>query len=167
MTGKTKVNVEENEKLKTQIDASIGMAKSLIDSWLPAPKPGEKLEDEEEDITLQKYSTGRPDRLGLGAKYLTHAEAMRHQNDKDGRPASKEEMQLKNKILNQNRKATTYQNQQTKKRPSKESDSDSEEETKTGGSKPQENKKKKIGAQGDFLSMYLTERAGKKKNKKK
>lgn len=92
---------------------------------------------------------------------------MRHQNDKDGRPASKEEMQLKNKILNQNRKATTYQNQQTKKRPSKESDSDSEEETKTGRSKPQENKKKKIGAQGDFLSMYLTERAGKKKNKKK
>lgn len=63
MTGKTKINVEENEKLKTQIDASIGIARSLIDSWLPAPKPGEKLEDEEEDITLQKYSTGRPDRF--------------------------------------------------------------------------------------------------------
>lgn len=63
MTEKTKVNVEENEKIKTQIDASIGMARSLINSWLPPPKPGEKLEEEEEEeFTLQKYSTGRPDR---------------------------------------------------------------------------------------------------------
>jgi len=59
---KTKINTEENEKLKTQIDASIGIARSLINSWLPPPKPGEKLEDDDEDDTLTKYSTGRPDR---------------------------------------------------------------------------------------------------------
>ncbi|KAI9254219.1 hypothetical protein BY458DRAFT_521130 [Sporodiniella umbellata] len=167
MAGKTKIDVEENEKLATQIDASLSMARSLIESWLPAPKAGEKLDDkeEEEEKTLLKYSTGRPDRLGLGAKYLSHAEAMRHTKD-DGRVVSKEEMQLKNKILNQNQKASTKHN--INKKRVLEEESDSEDESKTGGSKPQEGKKK-IGAQGDFLSMYLTERAGKKnkKNKKK
>lgn len=59
---KTKINTDENEKIKTQIDASIGIARSLIHSWLPAAKPGEESDEEEEDLTLMKYSTGRPDR---------------------------------------------------------------------------------------------------------
>lgn len=59
---KTKINTEENEKLKTQIDASIGIARSLINSWLPPPKPGEKLDDDEDDLTMRQYSIGRPDR---------------------------------------------------------------------------------------------------------
>jgi hypothetical protein len=59
---KTKINTEENEKLKTQIDASIGIARSLINSWLPAPKPGEKLDVDEDELTMANYSTGRPDR---------------------------------------------------------------------------------------------------------
>ena len=55
--------VETNEILKTQIDASIGVARSLVQSWLPPPKSGEKLEDTEEDEkTFARYSTGRPDR---------------------------------------------------------------------------------------------------------
>jgi hypothetical protein len=58
----TKINTEENEKIKTQIDASIGIARSLINSWLPAPKPGEKIGDDEDDLTMTQYSTGRPDR---------------------------------------------------------------------------------------------------------
>ncbi|KAG1501918.1 hypothetical protein G6F46_003393 [Rhizopus delemar] len=160
MTEKTKVNVEENEKIKTQIDASIGMARSLINSWLPPPKPGEKLEEEEEEFTLQKYSTGRPDRLGLGAKYLSHAEAMRHQNDNNTRPASKQETQLKNKILNQNRRANTEQVNNKRRREESDSEEEEEEKPKTVKSK------KKIGTQGDFLSMYLTEREKKKKKKK-
>jgi hypothetical protein len=60
---KSKINTESNEKLKTQIDASIGVTRSLIESWLPAPKEGEKLEnDDEDDDIMTKYSTGRPDR---------------------------------------------------------------------------------------------------------
>jgi hypothetical protein len=60
---KSKINTEANEKLKTQIDASIGVTRSLIESWLPAPKEGEKLEnDDEDDDIMTKYSTGRPDR---------------------------------------------------------------------------------------------------------
>ncbi|EPB91399.1 hypothetical protein PS15m_003067 [Mucor circinelloides] len=183
---KTKINTEENEKLKTQIDASIGIARSLINSWLPPPKPGEKLEDDDEDDTLTKYSTGRPDRLGLGAKFLSHAEAMRHNND--GGLASKEEILLKNKILNQNRKAASHREAPTpigkRYRPQdqKSDSSDDEEESRstTVGTKQHSKKKakatapaplsttnkKKIGNQGDFLSMYLSERAGKKKNKK-
>lgn len=57
-----KQNFEENEKIKTQIDASIGIARSLIDSWLPPLKDGEKEEDDVDDDTLNNYSTGRPDR---------------------------------------------------------------------------------------------------------
>ncbi|KAF1799206.1 hypothetical protein V8B55DRAFT_1518552, partial [Mucor lusitanicus] len=187
---KTKINTEENEKLKTQIDASIGIARSLINSWLPPPKPGEKLDDDDEDDTLTKYSTGRPDRLGLGAKFLSHAEAMRHNND--GGLATKEEILLKNKILNQNRKAASHREAPTpigkRFRPqdqkSDSSDDDEESRSTTVGTKQHSKKKvkatstgttaapsaggnkKKIGNQGDFLSMYLSERAGKKKNKK-
>ncbi|KAK4516382.1 uncharacterized protein ATC70_011353 [Mucor velutinosus] len=187
---KAKINTEENEKIKTQIDASIGIARSLINSWLPPPKPGEKLDDDDDDDTLTKYSTGRPDRLGLGAKFLSHAEAMRHNNDNG--LASKEEILLKNKILNQNRKAASHRETPTpigkRFRPQdQKSDSSEDEEesrfTTIGTRQPSKkkvkatstgttpapsnaNKKKKIGNQGDFLSMYLSERAGKKKNKK-
>lgn len=101
--------------------------------------------------------------------------------------ASKEELQLKNKILNQNRRAAVHRevvNTPIGKRfrpQDNDSDSDNEEESRstTVGTKQAKNKKKKvavvpqpltsgkkkIGNQGDFLSMYLSERAG-KKNKK-
>ena len=63
MSKKDSKVLEENEILKTQIDASIGVARSLVQSWLPEPKAGEKLEDTEEDEkTFARYSTGRPDR---------------------------------------------------------------------------------------------------------
>ena len=63
---KTKVSkssLQANEVLKSQIEASIGVARSLVNSWLPAPKAGEKLEDDDSDTeTMNRYSTGRPDR---------------------------------------------------------------------------------------------------------
>jgi hypothetical protein len=128
-------------------------------------------------------------RLGLGAKFLSHAEAMRHNND--SALASKEELLLKNKILNQNRRAAAREAPtpigkrfRPQDQQNTDSDSDDEQESRstTVGSKPSKKKAKsntppsssknaptgktKIGNQGDFLSMYLTERAGKKKNKK-
>ncbi|KAI7907726.1 uncharacterized protein BX663DRAFT_9519 [Cokeromyces recurvatus] len=180
-----KINTEENERLQTQIDASIGIARTLIQSWLPPPKPGEKLEDEDEDQDIYtKYSSGRPDRLGLGAKFLSHAEAMRHNNN--GALPSKEELVLKNKILNQNKRASQHRDSsidiRKRSRPQDQSESSDEDEegsrSNTVGIKNKKkiesisttsnsNNKKKIGNQGDFLSMYLSERASKKKNKKK
>lgn len=68
MVQQTKVDIEENEKLKTQIDASISTARSLVQSWLPPPKPGEKLQDDDDEFTLTKYSTGRPDRFARNRK---------------------------------------------------------------------------------------------------
>lgn len=59
----SKTSLQANEVLKSQIEASIGVARSLVNSWLPAPKPGEKLEDDDSDTeTMNRYSTGRPDR---------------------------------------------------------------------------------------------------------
>ncbi|KAI8390284.1 hypothetical protein BD560DRAFT_380527 [Blakeslea trispora] len=178
MGEKNKINTQENEKIQTQIDASIGVARSLIQSWLPPPKPGEKLEDEQDDLeTMDKYSTGRPDRLGLGAKFLSHKDAMRHnhQNESSSLP-SKQELQLKNKILNQNRRAEKDAPIGKRTRPEEDSESEDEEGSRfsMAGKKQQKkqqepinNKKKKIGQQGDFLSMYLSERANKKNKKKK
>lgn len=55
--------VDANEVIKTQIDASIGVARSVVESWLPPPKPGERVEEEEEEgESFTRYSTGRPDR---------------------------------------------------------------------------------------------------------
>ncbi|KAI8985383.1 hypothetical protein BDB01DRAFT_703853, partial [Pilobolus umbonatus] len=97
---KNKINTEENEKLQTQIDASIGLTRSLIESWFSDVKDDDNEAEDEKIMT--SYSTGRPDRLGLGAKYLSHAEAMRHHQPESG--SSKEVMELRNKILHQNKK---------------------------------------------------------------
>ncbi|CAO3628760.1 unnamed protein product [Mucor fragilis] len=163
---KSKINTEENEKLKTQIDASIGIARSLINSWLPPPKPGEKLDDDDEDDALTKYSTGRPDRLGLGAKFLSHAEAMRHNNDGAashreaptpiGKRFRPQDQQADSSDDEEESRSTTVGTKQHSKKKAKA----------TPAPSSNANNKKKIGNQGDFLSMYLSERAGKKKNKK-
>ncbi|KAI8967303.1 hypothetical protein BDF20DRAFT_804539, partial [Mycotypha africana] len=106
--------LEQNEKIKTQIDASISMARSKVHSWLGSSSLGDASGDDEEvnESILASYSTGRPDRLGLGAKFISHKEAMRHhhgssENDKSSsssssRVSTKQEMMLKNKILRQN-----------------------------------------------------------------
>lgn len=63
MPPKSKPDTQANEVLKTQIDVSIGAARSLIQSWLPPPQPGEKMDDDQDqDDLFQKFSTGRPDR---------------------------------------------------------------------------------------------------------
>lgn len=133
---------------------------------------------------------------------MSHNEAMRHTSQNG--MASKEALQLKNKILNGNRRAVsghelvnTPIGKRFRPQDVDESESDNEEEsrsttvgttkqnkkkhnnkkTKTASTTaaaatvvptppPQAANKKKIGNQGDFLSMYLSERAGKKKNKK-
>ncbi|KAG0165392.1 hypothetical protein DFQ28_008803 [Apophysomyces sp. BC1034] len=170
-----KIDFGANEVLKTQIDASIGIARSIVAGWLPPLEPGdEKIDDEEQEETFERYSTGRPDRLGLGAKYLSHAEATKHS-------ASKEEMHLKNKILNQNRRATTKSGESVSgKRGHKDSSDEEEEESRTSMNRKKKQKlqqstaptvsqvaETKQAPQKDFLSVYLAERANKKKKKKK
>jgi hypothetical protein len=150
---------------------------------------------QKKELVYQHYVFIIIRRLGLGAKFLSHAEAMRHNND--GGLASKEEILLKNKILNQNRRAATHREAPTpigkrfrpqdQKSDSSDDDDDEGSRSSTVGTKQQpkkkakaaaaapqaqapfnvnNNNKKKIGNQGDFLSMYLSERAGKKKNRK-
>ncbi|KAI9311314.1 hypothetical protein BX666DRAFT_1867996 [Dichotomocladium elegans] len=176
----SKASLEANAILKTQIDASIGVARSLVESWLPAPRAGEKLEDDEDDLeTFNRYSTGRPDRLGLGAKFLSHNEATKHQTQ----TLSKQEMHLRNKILNQNQKAAAAgkdgpsPSKRLRKDSENEGDSDDDDEedsriqsvARTTDTKQTPAKGRPSHHQGDFLSMMISERGckGKKKNKKK
>ncbi|KAI8099967.1 uncharacterized protein BX664DRAFT_31083 [Halteromyces radiatus] len=166
-------DTQANQVLKTQIDVSIDAARSLIHSWLPPPKPGEKMDDDQDqEILFEKFSTGRPDRLGLGAKYLSHNEAMKL-NTTTGGATSKQQIQLKNKILNQNQRAASKRNHGNNESPNSankrsrtyaEDDDDSDDNDRKATTSK---KKKTIGGQGDFLSMYLNERSSKKKNKAK
>ncbi|ORY94102.1 hypothetical protein BCR43DRAFT_461541 [Syncephalastrum racemosum] len=152
-----------NETLQTQIDQSVALARSVVESWLPSSADDRDEEEEQNDkSTLENYAAGRPDRLGLGAKFLSHNEAVKHQA-----PAlSKHEQQLRNKIINQNKRAAV-----PAKRPRSESqdadeeeeEDDDEQESKTSQANLSQ---KKIGRQGDFLSMYLSERSTTKKKKK-
>ncbi|CDS06667.1 hypothetical protein LRAMOSA09194 [Lichtheimia ramosa] len=174
----SKTSLQANEVLKSQIEASIGVARSLVNSWLPAPKPGEKLEDDDSDTeTMNRYSTGRPDRLGLGAKFLSHAEAMKHQTQS----LSKQEMQLRNKIVNQNQRANSTSTIGKRSRDQNEDDDDDDDDddedsrTKVVASsgkstlRTSESKIKDAGSR-DFLSMYSSGgngNAGKKKRKRK
>lgn len=54
-----------NETLQTQIDQSVAVARSVVESWLPA-SANDPEEEEEEQVqdksTLENYAAGRPDR---------------------------------------------------------------------------------------------------------
>ncbi|KAI8575202.1 hypothetical protein K450DRAFT_275839 [Umbelopsis ramanniana AG] len=183
---KAKVDTEGNEVLQTQIDVSVNLARDLVNSWLPPVQPGEESDNEEED--LASYTQGRPGRIGLGAKFLSHNQATRHnQAPAVGGPTSASDIKLRNKILNQN--ATVARKRRLDEenvigKMEKPASEDDDEDSKTatvksrntsvtksaqGAQKPSaiySAKPKKI-ENGDFLSMYLTEREGKKKKKKK
>ncbi|CAO3621866.1 unnamed protein product [Cunninghamella echinulata] len=172
MVEKSKINTKANEILKTQIDASIGIARTVVQSWLPDPKPGEKMDDDEDQEALfNKFSTGRPDRLGLGAKYLSHNQAMKISNESTSaniKVPTKQQIQLKNKILNQNQRLSSkkkeeYNDHKRSRYDIEEEEEDDDESSKKG---TLNKKNKKIGGQGDFLSMYLNERSNKKKKSK-
>jgi hypothetical protein len=127
-------------------------------------------------------------RIGLGAKFLSHNQATRHnQASTVGGPTSTSDIKLRNKILNQNatvarKRRLDEENVIGKMEGPTSEDDDEDSKTATvksrstavtrsaqGTQKPSaipSAKPKKI-ANGDFLSMYLTEREGKKKKKKK
>lgn len=96
-------------------------------------------------------------RLGLGAKFLSHKEATRHQGN------SKQEIQLRNKILNQNQRKRKDESGRKRPRPQDDDDDDdNEEDSRT--SVVQDTKKP---TDTDFLSAIMNERANKKSKKKK
>ncbi|CAO3598292.1 unnamed protein product [Absidia cylindrospora] len=107
---------------------------------------------------------------------------MKLQQDATGAAPSRHQVQLKNKILNQNKRAATKRDMDNDsgkggktwvkdknnsgKRSSQDSNSDDDDDD-NSDTKASSKKKKTIGGQGDFLSMYLNERSTKKKNKTK
>ncbi|CAO3647318.1 unnamed protein product [Cunninghamella blakesleeana] len=125
-----------------------------------------------QEALFNKFSTGRPNRLGLGAKYLSHNEAMKLNNDATttAKTPTKQQLQLKNKILNQNQRLLSKRQEgHSDHKRSREITNDEEEdnEGEYNKNRPINRKnKKKIGKQGDFLSMYLNERTNKKKKSK-
>lgn len=59
----TPVPTTDIEILGTQLDVSVGIARSLVASWLPPPKPGEEEEEDEKiDKAVASYMEGRPAR---------------------------------------------------------------------------------------------------------
>ncbi|KAI8071343.1 hypothetical protein BC940DRAFT_252882 [Gongronella butleri] len=167
-----KQDTSENDTIKTQIDQSMSIAHALIESWLPPDTDDGDNKEKDDDMAQQslydKFSKGRPDRLGLGAKFLSHNEAARATGI-----LTKQQTLLKNKILNQNQRkrgqrddpdpATQTDTSKKRGKEDKADDDDDDDEAKHSSKKT----KRAMGGQGDFLSMYLSERSNKKKKKKK
>ncbi|KAL1919459.1 uncharacterized protein VTP21DRAFT_2152 [Calcarisporiella thermophila] len=135
-------SAQDIEKLKTQLDVSVGLARSLVSSWLPP-------EDDpvEEEVVVEEK--GRPARLGLGAKFITHNEATRHL------ASGTFESKLKRKFEKKGKPS-----EDAVKRPKQETP---EEDVESKANMVGRTNTKKGG---DFLSAYLGERQAKKKKKK-
>ncbi|KAK9722385.1 hypothetical protein K7432_002690 [Basidiobolus ranarum] len=138
------------EALKARLDVSVNMARSLVTSWLPS----EEEEEEEKTETIENFK-GRAPRLGLGAKFLSHA-----QGTANAVGQSLIESKMKRKLTAI--KPRDEDEVDTKKVEEQSEDEDSRTAT-TGNNK----KSKKAISGGDFLSQYLNERRTKKKKNKK
>ncbi|OZJ06012.1 hypothetical protein BZG36_01091 [Bifiguratus adelaidae] len=150
-----KVNVET---LQTQLTVGMGRARSLVTSWLP-PESEEDRQDEVAEQDIASFAQGRPARLGLGAKYLSHKEATKHANEND----------FKSKIIRHNRRmankdsASTPTTPHAKKRGiADKADEEKDEESGKSGSIGQSSTGK-ARVKGDYFSQYMSE----KKNKKR
>lgn len=104
---------------------------------------------------------------------MSHNQAMKISNESTStsiKAPTKQQIQLKNKILNQNQRLSSKKKEEyndhkrSRNHIEEEEDDDDDDESNKKGILNKKNKK--IGGQGDFLSMYLNERSNKKKKSK-
>ncbi|ORY02327.1 hypothetical protein K493DRAFT_334665 [Basidiobolus meristosporus CBS 931.73] len=141
------------ETLKARLDVSVNMARSLVTSWLP---PEDEPEEDNRETNSADTLKGRAPRLGLGAKFLSHAQGT-------GNAVGKSMIESKMK-----RKLTAVKTRDEDEPYSKkvEQEDSEDEDSRTATSKSSKKPKKAISG-GDFLSQYLNERQTKKKKKGK
>ncbi|ORX85334.1 hypothetical protein BCR32DRAFT_265730 [Anaeromyces robustus] len=152
---KEEEEVQDLEVLKTQLDTSVGIARSLISSWLP------DIESDNEDNNTN--IVGRPPRLGLGAKFLS-------QNQAEKINQGIFEKKYKEKLIKGNKRHLSQEeqlkkeNEERAKKKKKEMDSIYQEDSKFANLNMSKAKtkinnndnKSKAKNQNDILSMYLS-----------
>ncbi|RUP45082.1 hypothetical protein BC936DRAFT_148635 [Jimgerdemannia flammicorona] len=128
--------------------------------------------------TMASYAEGRPPRLGLGAKYLSHADTIWHLTGGSAIMENK----LKHKILGGNQHMQVERDDATDNLERNGSRAQAEKVEEEDSRNAVVGKKRKVVGNrmrvvdheegekkpvGNFLSMYLDERAEKKKKRKK
>ncbi|RKP22970.1 hypothetical protein SYNPS1DRAFT_31340 [Syncephalis pseudoplumigaleata] len=171
------------DMLRTRLEVSVGMARSLVASWLPTE------DDQHESATADHTAadnsgqnrddgrmfagmTARARRLGLGAKYLSHRQATQA-------PAHKgmlSEDKLRRKLLGNQRSSGDSAASATKKSASArtgdkrtavddESDDEAEERKGASNSANRTDKRAATGHGHDMLNFYLGQKKKKKQKK--
>ncbi|KAJ9056630.1 hypothetical protein DSO57_1030970 [Entomophthora muscae] len=88
---KSELRTDDPEVLQNQMQTSLGMIKSMISNYIKSSEEGKRFTDTTE---TSSYSTPRPERLGVGAKFLSHNAAL-----KSERALSKGDLSLKAKMF--------------------------------------------------------------------
>ncbi|KAJ1969965.1 hypothetical protein IWQ62_000276 [Dispira parvispora] len=201
-----KEKVQALQDLQADLDVSIYNARTLVASWLlDTDKPDDDQKTflkHEQDLGVlgnerlakaKDEFQGRPVRLGLGAKFITHKDALQRQFGNAGGQATPGRSQanaitdfkLKRKLVGKHSASGSFHRGTTSKptnKPDPASDSESEGESKSRyfrkpashslpvASPSQSNKppavtgkRKSVMAQGDFLSQFLVEKKSKVK----
>ncbi|KAI8058288.1 hypothetical protein BDF22DRAFT_30657 [Syncephalis plumigaleata] len=119
------------DMLRTRLEVSVGMTRTLVASWLPPEDDDDKetttttttittqsiksnnnsKSNKQEQITIGGM-TARPPRLGLGAKYLPHRQAIQSINTSNGKGMLSED-KLRRKLTGNQRSTNTTNNGST------------------------------------------------------
>ncbi|KAI9595198.1 hypothetical protein BDF19DRAFT_465715 [Syncephalis fuscata] len=180
------------DMLRTRLEVSVGMTRTLVSSWLP-PDDNDKDAGSLTTSTQQQFTnktanrkeneqtviggmTARPPRLGLGAKYLSHKQAMQsngHSNAKGILTEDKLRRKLtgghlsKSSTLTANKSSkTTTKSNNNNNNDDDDDDDDDESKFKSSNLKNTNNSKRAIvNGSNDVLSFYLGNKKRKKQTK--
>ncbi|KAJ2725916.1 hypothetical protein GGI07_000961 [Coemansia sp. Benny D115] len=106
LTAQDKANIKQAQEVEAQLRASVNGASKIVSSWLGPDDSSSDDENEQGSNTTHAGGAkardifkGRPARLGVGAKFLSHKEMMASGNAAIGPGIlTAEELQLKRKL---------------------------------------------------------------------
>ncbi|KAJ1838358.1 hypothetical protein LPJ57_011156, partial [Coemansia sp. RSA 486] len=80
LTTKDKAKIKEVQEIEAQLRASANGASKLVGNWLSSIDSGSDSETDKPPIKAKDIFRGRPARLGVGAKFLSHKEMLAASN---------------------------------------------------------------------------------------
>ncbi|KAI7822471.1 hypothetical protein BX661DRAFT_187453 [Kickxella alabastrina] len=112
LTAQDKVRIKQVQEIEAQLRASANGASDLVNSWLGDESDNENQSKPNSAPTKARdIFKGRPARLGVGAKFLSHKEMMSNMHSGPG-ILTAEELSLKRRLS----KGITTENLETKKK---------------------------------------------------
>ncbi|KAJ1898473.1 hypothetical protein LPJ66_002729 [Kickxella alabastrina] len=126
LTAQDKIRIKQVQEIEAQLRASANGASDLVNSWLGDESDNENQSKPNSAPTKARdIFKGRPARLGVGAKFLSHKEMMSNMHSGPG-ILTAEELSLKRKLS----KGITTENPETKKKNKEEDEKNKKKEEK-------------------------------------